>query len=260
MPIRTRKRLCVATAAVLGCALLAGCGPEADGSSKPPGAGQSAPATAGRHSTRATPSPSPSPTVPAAAAPSTIPVPRPATLQERLLAGADVPASPGGVSWADGRTSDQEPGGRFGTCQKFAMTSIGAMRVAVRQYTPRPADAHASAGELVAQFADPNTAARAFEVLKAWRAQCDEELARHHDHHVGALQEVSVPEGAGGWYELTYGPVEDDHAAHWVDAQGLARVGNRIALVSLARASADSAPTDARSMATLVRDAAGRLS
>jgi hypothetical protein len=260
MPIRTHWALRVAAAA-LGCAVLAGCAPGTENSSgaprpqrSPVEKATSAPADPGRSASSAAAT-SPADPAPSATAPGPA-----ATLEDRLLAGSEVPSADGAGAWADGTTSRQEPGGRFGTCQKFAMTSIGAMRVVVRAYAPSPAADDVRAGELVAQFADPDTAARAFEVLKSWRAQCGEELADDHDPRVGALQDVSVPGGAGGWYLLSYGPAAGQPGARWYDAQGMARVGNRIALVALAHAATGHGAPEPSAVAGLVAAAGGRLS
>ena len=92
--------------------------------------------------------------------------------------------------------------------------------------------------EVVLTFDDgpwPTTPA----VLKAWRAQCADQLKRFDTSRVGALQDVSVDGGTGGWYLLTYGPVTGDPDADFFDAQGLAVVGTRIAMVEMVLAGQD---------------------
>ena len=119
------------------------------------------------------------------------------------------------------------------------MTSIGATDVAVRDYRPATGGTQDRASELVAEFPDSTTARRAFAVLKAWRAQCADQLKRFDTSRVGALQDVSVDGGTGGWYLLTYGPVTGDPDAAFFDAQGLAVVGTRIAMVEMVLAGQD---------------------
>jgi hypothetical protein len=119
------------------------------------------------------------------------------------------------------------------------MTSIGAVRTVVRTYLPAPRQSHDVAGELVASFPDEMTARRAFEVLKSWRARCADRLRAHDRSRVGRLQDVPLEAGTGAWYLLTYGPVANDPEALWFDAQGMALVGSRVAVVKLAVAGQD---------------------
>ena len=152
----------------------------------------------------------------------------------RLLAADDVPGFNEDYRWTSGRTSTREPRTPFGTCQRFAMTSIGASKVAVRTYRPPSAAAATDhAGELIADFADSTTARRAFAVLKSWRAKCADRLRKHARSEVGALEDVPVDGGSAGWYLLTYGPLPDDPDSQFFDAQGMAVVGSRIAMVEM---------------------------
>lgn len=119
------------------------------------------------------------------------------------------------------------------------MTSLGALRTVVRSFEPGPRQSHDLAGELLASFPDQTTARRAFEVLKSWRARCAGRLPGQRLRRVGALHDVPVRAGTGAWYLLTYGPVANDPDALWFDAQGIALVGSRIAVVKLAVAGQD---------------------
>jgi len=127
----------------------------------------------------------------------------------------------------------------FGTCHKFAMTSIGATKAAVRTYAPALRDSDTTAANLVAVFPDAKTAKRAFEVLKSWRGQCEEELARHDSRDIGLLEPIDLPAGtsprraAANWYLLIYGPAKGDPDAGYFDAQGLARVGKMISVLEM---------------------------
>jgi hypothetical protein len=190
----------------------------------------SAPATP----TQTTTSAAPSPSEPTSSAPAGT-----GGLRSRLLAAADVPGFNDDFRWTEGRTRSQEPRTPVGTCQRFAMTSIGATDVAVRDYRPVTGGTPDHATELVAEFPDSTTARRAFAVLKAWRAQCADRLGRFKTSEVGELQDVSVASGTGGWYLLTYGPVAGDPDAAFFDAQGLAVVGTRIAMVEMVLAGQD---------------------
>jgi hypothetical protein len=115
--------------------------------------------------------------------------------------------------------------------------AIGAERVVVRRF--RPADTGESpnlAGELVATFPDAMTARRAYSVLDSWHKQCGSLLRRYTHPSVGELQALRVDGGQAGWYLLTYGPVSGMPGKVFLDAQGMALVGRRIAMVSMVRA------------------------
>lgn len=164
--------------------------------------------------------------------------------------------------WRQGATTREDPNISFGTCQRFAITSIGAEHVVIRRYRPanRAAAGTDRAGELVAQLPDALTARRAFAVLKAWRGRCADRLTRHSRPRVGALQDVSIRGGSAGWYLLAYGPVTGDPRARFFDAQGMVVVGSRIAMVSLVTAGQDySYPPGQEPMARALQRAAKRL-
>jgi hypothetical protein len=174
------------------------------------------------------------------AAPTGTPAPRPSGLRGRLLEAEAMPGFNAAYRWTEATTGPEDPGTSLGTCQRFAVTSIGAERALVRRYRPADASAaHDRAGELVARFPDPLTARRALAVLEAWRTTCRSHLRGRIHVRVGAFQEVPVVGGRGGWYLLTYGPVPGDPHAGYLDAQGMAVVGPRLALVSMVLAGED---------------------
>jgi len=283
-----RSRAVVAGVALLAVAL-AGCtgGSEPEAASSSPSSSPSSPAT----STPSTPAPS-SPAVPPPAttsataapssptaslepsAPSTSAQPSApaetsaavepaADLTPRLLDGRRLPGFNEQYRMRTASTQAREPRRLFGTCQRFPMTSIGATSVAVRGYEPviREAVGHDSAGELVAEFPDSTTARRAYAVLVAWRKQCADKLARHRSRRIGQLQDISTPNGTGDWYLLTYGPVPGEPDLHWFDAQGMAVVGKRIAMVEMILEGQDyTYDTGREPIVAAVQRAAARLS
>jgi hypothetical protein len=162
------------------------------------------------------------------------------SLRSRLLTADELPGFNEEFRWAQGSTRPENPSTSFGTCQRFGILSIGAEQVLVRRYRPAAGPAGMDrAGELVAKFPDELTARRAFAVLKAWRGKCADRLARYMRSDVGALQDVSSGGGTAGWYLLTYGPVKGDPDSQFFDAQGMALVGSRIAMVSMVLAGQD---------------------
>lgn len=178
-------------------------------------------------------------------------------LRERLLDADEMPAVTGDVAWTEGSTATQEPEELAGTCHRFAMLSIGAMRVAYRDYAASDGSA-ARADALVASFADAKTAWRAFEVLKSWHEDCDTTLSRWEHHEVGALRTVSSDVDAAHTYLLRYGPTDSD--ADTFDAEGLAISGNRVAVVRIVHVGQDpDAPDLEEPITAAVRAAAAEL-
>lgn len=221
---------------------VAGCGASDGGTSGAPS--PSASRSASSTSVSADPtSPSATRTSPASRpSPTSRTSPAPPGLAGRLLPATAVAGLNDGYRWREAGTGTGEPTRLFGTCQRFAMTSIGAERVAVRHYLPagaafRMAGDHA--GELVAAFPDETTARRAFAVLRAWRGRCADRLPGHRSSDVGDLQDVPVTGGSGGWYLLTYGPVKGHPGTRYLDAQGIAVVGSRIAVLSMVKVGED---------------------
>lgn len=201
-----------------------------------------------------TPSASASPA--AAAAPATK-----MTLSDRLLTAEELPGFNDHFTWLAAGTRKTEGPEPFGTCHKFAMTSIGAMRVVVRDFAPKGGPDTDTASHLVADFADGSTARRAFEVLKSWRGQCAEKLSEYDRRDVGGLQAVTAGSADAVWYMLTYGPAsgETDDDAYF-DAQGLARVGKRISVLQMRLVGQDyNYPSGHEPMVQAVRTAAGKL-
>lgn len=148
----------------------------------------------------------------------------------------------------------------FATCEKFDMTSIGAMRVAVREYQPAGRGSGATAGNLVASFPDVKTAMRAYEVLKSWRGQCEEELSTYDDREIGNLKPVRTSQGVGNWYLLTYGPVPRKPGLGYFDAQGIVRVGKTISWLEIRVASQDyNYPAGREPMVGAVRASASKI-
>lgn len=263
-PHRTHRLLSFATAA-LAVTVLAGCGTTVDLDTEDVGAPV---ATKTPRPTKAPSSPapttqavapSPSATEEASEQPSPSTDSR-ATLPGRLLTADELPGLNSSFRWTEGRTTKREPEALAGTCHRFSMLSIGATRVAHRDYLPADASPGARANELVATFADAKTAWRAFEVLKSWQADCDEPLAKYDHADTGTLQKVRVDGGEGHWYLLTYGPAEGESDADYFDAQGIALVGDRISVLRMAAVGQDyNYPAGKEPMVAAVRAAAAKL-
>jgi hypothetical protein len=260
--------LCLTTATACGGTTSSGSA-GSSASTADSGSVSSSPSTSSPTATPTTASPTaPTSSAPVTPSPSATPGTSPTSggapgLAGRLLSAGEMPGFNDDYLWTAGRTAPESPSSSFGTCQRFSTTSIGAERALVRRFrsaagAAAPGD---SAGELVAEFPDAQTARRAFAVLKAWRARCADRLKGHTRPRVGALQDVPVTGGSGGWYLLTYGPVPGDPDAQFFDAQGMAVVGSRITMVSMVLAGQDYDYEPGREPAAVaVQRAAGKLS
>jgi hypothetical protein len=181
------------------------------------------------------------------------------SVTDALLPAADVPGFNDQFTWKERATGTREPQDLAGTCHKFEMTSIGAEEVAYRTYQPTQGDS-STASELVAAFPDDKTATRAYEVLKSWQADCAGQLKKFDRVSVGDLEPVSTDAGEGTWYLLTYGPAAGDPDEAYFDAQGIAKVGDRIAVLRLSLIGQDyNYPAGEEPMVAAVQAAAGRL-
>lgn len=270
MRVRSRGRALSSAAAALTLTLaVAGCGGESE---EPDGALESP--TNSTTTSPAEPTTSGSPAEsPSADEESTSPGPTEQPpdsgarkLSDLTLSAGEVPGFNDEFTWQTRSQRMREGRRPFGTCQKFAMTSIGATKVTVRRYTPAPrlSDTSSTAANLVASFADEKTAKRAYEVLKSWRSQCDEELKRHDRREVGKLQSVElpaeVPAATADWYLLVYGPAKGDPDAGYFDAQGMVRVGKSLSMLKMRLVGQDyNYEAGQEPMVGAVRASAGKL-
>ena len=256
----SRTRLAATTGVLLPVLLLGGltaCGPET-----------TEPASSGSNGSVESESPEPTETEPSEPTePTEEPSEEPSAPSDggdgsvtgALLAAADVPGFNEQFTWKELATDTREPQDLAGTCHKFEMTSIGAEEVAYRTYQPTQGD-NSTASELVAAFPDDKTATRAYEVLKSWQADCAGQLKKFDRVSVGDLEPVSTDAGEGTWYLLTYGPAQGNPDEAFFDAQGIAKVGDRIAVVRLSLIGQDyNYPAGEEPMVAAVQAAAGRL-
>jgi hypothetical protein len=148
-------------------------------------------------------------------------------LETHLLSGLRMP-SPGGIAWS--RVSDGDPGASavVGACQKTDLETIGAVSAVRRSFASDASGAAAT--QVVAEFADPKSAWRAHEVLRAWQADCEERLdfARK---EVGPLRHVAVRAGSGENYRTDYGPQSAERG--WATGLGIVRRGSHLSVVEL---------------------------
>jgi hypothetical protein len=118
-----------------------------------------------------------------------------------------------------------------GVCHKTDLTTIGALSTVRRTFTSGPGGAVGT--QVVAEFADPKSAWRAHEVLRAWQADCAERLDFAHTE-VGPLRSVRVSAGTGESYRATYGPVAA--ARGRATGLGILRQGSHLSVVEISTA------------------------
>ncbi len=248
---RTANRAAAVLLAAATVGALAGCGPEAGG-----GPADGAPATSA--------SPDPSSSEPSPEEKETEPSgeddPPAGTLADALLPAGELPGFNDEFTWSEQATAPSEPAELAGTCHRFEMTSLGAEEVAYRTYQPDSGE-DPPASELVAQFPDEATAARAHEVLLSWRKDCAKRIKGFDRVDVDDLEPVPAGPATGSWYLLTYGPAEGDpdcrllrrarHRDGRRPDRRAADVGDRTGLQLLIRRRADGRSRAARGVAAL---------
>jgi hypothetical protein len=158
------------------------------------------------------------------------------TPASHLLTAARMPSPDGDTAW---RIADRAPEDAVvGACQKTDLETIGAVSAVRRTFAAGPDGPWAT--QVVAEFADPKSAWRAHEVLRAWQADCEDRLdfART---EVGPLRTVDVPAGTGENYRTTYGPRSAGRG--WATGLGIVRRGHHLSVVEYRTAAMDY-PTD----------------
>lgn len=172
-------------------------------------------------------------------------------LVDRLLPAGALTSPAPDLTWSEVHTEPHEPRVLAGSCHRFPLVSVGAIRVAHRAYVlGQPRAPRATAEHVVARFADPRTAWRAHEVLLAWHADCGETVADRPGVRVTGLHDLDAAQR----YALAWVP---DGAERVREDVALVRVDSRVALVRVTTQEAD-ARTGRTAVTAAVRDA-GRL-
>ena len=177
-------------------------------------------------------------------------------LADRLLpAGALAPPSPE-LGWSVVHTELHEPRALAGSCHRFPLVSVGAIRVAHRAYAlGQPRAPRATAEHVVARFADRRTAWRAHEVLLAWQERCTETLAGRPDVRLSGLHEVAAVADAQRYAVAWTRGTSDARVREDV---ALVQVRSRVALVRVTARASDQA-TGRQTVTTAVRAASDLL-
>jgi hypothetical protein len=170
------------------------------------------------------PSSSPTSSGPTAADPS---------LVADLLSAQRMPGLNSETTWAESATYPNEGPDFTTVCQLHPWKSIGSTAVVRRDYA---GPAESTAISLVAEFATGRNARRATAVWIAWAHECEATAAaadHKHPHINDVPYHVRTVVGEGRWWLLTYGPVAGDPQASYLQAFGLVRSNDRLALVRM---------------------------
>ena len=165
-------------------------------------------------------------------APTPLPMARPDGSRSHLLTAQRLPPVAGATTWTD-RGTTPEGSRRVGACQLASMVDIGALHAVIRVHTG-PEGSGLRSRQLVARLADPKSAWRAHEVLRSWRADCEERLD-YPRKEVGPMEVVDLETGTGGHYRATYGPRKDTDVADL----GIVRSGRWLSVVEITATEGD---------------------
>jgi hypothetical protein len=161
------------------------------------------------------------------------PLLRPAPLASHLLSGPRMPTPDDETEWTQASELVVDDDAVVGACHKTGLQSIGALSSVRRTYTSGPGGAVAT--QVVAEFADPKSAWRAQEVLRAWQADCAERLDFAREA-VGPLRSVTVRAGTGENYRTAYGPESAGRGR--AAGLGIVRHGSHLSVVEIVTARA----------------------
>lgn len=159
--------------------------------------------------------------------PTILPVARPDGSRHHLLDAETLPAySSSEGAWSITATG-AEAARPVGACQKASLVDIGALHAVRRSFAGAEASG-VRAREVVGRFADAKSAWRAHEVLRTWRAECEDWIDAPRAQ-VGPIQTVTTSTGNGSHYRAVYGPKRDTDAT----GLGIVRKGRWLAIVAI---------------------------
>lgn len=211
--------------------------PDAGSASGAPQAGPSTPGSAAGSpsapTSRTSREPSAAPTHLGGAVP-TRPIQGRRPIDNHLLAAARLPELVDDLAWVleSNGPEDAEPAG---SCQKTSLETIGAIS-AVRRAWSADVSRAVRLVQVVARFADKESAWRANAVLEAWRADCEERLD-YPRKTVGPLQSVPLEVGIGSQYAVAYGPKATSKGS--AAGFGLVRKGRYLSILEITTAPED---------------------
>jgi hypothetical protein len=180
-----------------------------------------------------------------------------------LLRADELPGLNAQHSWKTIGTANEEKPQPVWACQVTDFSSIGATDVWVRRFVGKPGGGDsAKARSAVITFADPQSAARGFAVLRAWHDRCEDQLKQKYKRvRVDASPtDIKVSSGDAEWRLAVYGPVKGKPNAGYLDATGYVKQGERISLVTMVNVGQDyNYPPGREPIVGAVQNAAAKL-
>ncbi len=229
-----------AAAALVGVLGLAGCGDE-----EPAGSAETltSPTTPPEATDPSESSPSPAPSESESAPSSsdsgsaTTEPPAPSTasgLAATLLSGRALPGLSAEVGWRETATRRAEANPPPWVCQPFSLVDNGAVTAVQRSFAATEGDA--TAAQVVARFADRQSAQRGFAVLLANAEGCADQLRQIGRKPRGSVDPLTALQVAGGraaWGVVFSGPVPGERDGAYIDAVSVVQVGALVSVTSM---------------------------
>jgi hypothetical protein len=159
-----------------------------------------------------------------------LPLARADGARHHLLTAETLPEV-GDGTWTE-RSTKAEGNRLVGACHRATLVDVGALHAVLRVFTGADGSGLRSR-QAVARYADAKSAWRAHQVLRSWRADCEEYLADPAE--VGPMEKVTLDDGSGGRYPVTHGPEKRPHGT----ALGIVRHGRWLAVVEIRAAEGD---------------------
>lgn len=186
-----------------------------------------------------------------------------------LLTDADTVYEPGHADWFAVSTSGAAGDLLFMTCAATGLADTGATSVAAREFELRNLEPGApevrgeSLVQVVAEYDDRSAATRAWSTINGWLTECSGHPDGVTDYRALQTRKVAVDGADAVVTDAHYGPVPaaldpDGHAA-FIQETGVARVGNRVAVLSSVVVGQDYDFVGATPVERMLRPAVDRL-
>lgn len=177
-----------------------------------------------------------------------------ATLDSMLLTGEKMPGVNQETLWTEDGTGPEDAEG-VSDCQKTDLLTIGAEDAIAREFEDE--GQNASAGQVVARFADDKSAWRAHQVVQSWLKTCAERLDDD-VRKVSKPRAVAIPGGKAHVVLAQHGNRNADE--HEFDGIGVVRKGSMLSVIQIDVESQDYNYEPGQEPATrAVKAAAGKL-
>ena len=151
-----------------------------------------------------------------------------------LLPASELPGLNDQWRWQEQSTARDDGQNLPSSCMVSGFRSIGATGIYRRDYTGPGNTGFAT--NMVARFADAQSARRTFMIWLAWHEGCEQRLQQSGDWSPRRIEvsdafRVPTSRGQALWWMASYGPVEGEPDLQYFEPNGVLRVGRTISLV-----------------------------